>query len=351
MKTLESRYTKGNFRSRDHQTKEVNAACEELRKRLNKSDFIGSSTSFHARRSLALVVCGWHFNHSDLEPQLASLEKNGEFAKAAGWALFHNDIPRCIKALSLGGERMKLMSTAVAGYLAHMSASSTGAGAGGNVWKELCRSMSIEMEDPYLRAIFAYVSNGEWIDVLDDVGLAIKERLGIAIRFLKDEDLASYVEELEKRVVDEGDLEGIVVTGLGERFLELLGRYVDRTSDVQTAACVVSYVVPRYIGDEGGRVGGWVESYRELLNGWALWKARGRFDVARGRRARRPVPTGGGGGWGGQIGSNVPGSAVGGQLEIQRQIAVRCNTCDRVCIFHLPTFMSYPEMRESLTVA
>ena len=326
---VEGRYTKGSFRSKDHQMKEVSAACEELRKRLNKDDFIGT-TAYHARRSLALVVCGWHFNRSNLESYLVALEKNGEFAKAAGWALFHNDIPRCIRSLSLGGERMKLMSTAVAGYLAHLSSNAGGAGGGGsNVWKDLCRSMSIELGDPYLRAIFAYVSNGDWIDVLDDVGLPIKERLGIAIRFLKDEDLAGYVLELERRVVIEGDLEGIVVTGVGEKFLELLGRYVDRTSDVQTAACVASFVVPRYLPDEVGRVSGWVESYRELLNAWGKWKARGRFDVARGRRARRPVNGGGGYSGMGSGGPNMQGGGAAG-VEVQRQIAVRCNTCDRV---------------------
>lgn len=327
---LESRYAKPSFRSREHQMKEASAACEELRKRLGKDDFISSPTGFHSRRSLALVVCGWHFNRSDLETQLGKLEKGGEYAKAAGWALFHNDIPRCIKALSGGGERMKLMSTAVAGYFAHLT-SSDKSSTRATVWKDLCRSMSFELSDPYLRAVFAYVSNGEWVDVLDDVGLPIKERLGIAIRFLGDEELGRYVDELEKMVVKEGDLEGVVISGVGERFLELLGRYVDRTGDVQTAGCVASLVVPRYIVDEAGRVGGWVESYRELLNGWGMWKARGRFDVARGRRARRPVPQvgGGGGGWGGRpVGPNAQGG--GGVLEVQRQIAVRCNTCDRV---------------------
>jgi len=327
---LENRYTKGSFRNREHQMKEVSAACEELRKRLGKDDFISSPTGFHSRRSLALVACGWQFNRSDLETQLERLEKEGEYAKAAGWALFHNDIPRCIKALSGGGERMKLMSTAVAGYFAHLTSSGKtgGPGVGVTVWKDLCRSMSFELSDPYLRAVFAYVSNGEWIDVLDDVGLPIKERLGIAIRFLGDEELGRYVDELERMVVKEGDLEGVVVSGVGERFLELLGRYVDRTGDVQTTACVASLVVPRYMTDESGRVGGWVESYRELLNGWGMWKARGRFDVARGRRARRPAPGGGGGWGGGPVGPNAQGGGVA--LEVQRQIAVRCNTCDRV---------------------
>lgn len=336
---MESRYTKGTFRSRDHQMKEMSAACEELRKRLGKDDFIGV-TNYHARRSLALVVCGWHFNRSDLENQLLELEKNGEHAKAAGWALFHNDIPRCIKSLSLGGERMKLMSTAVAGYFSHLQA--TAPTPGSNVWKDLCYSMAIEMEDPYLRAIFAYVSNGEWRDVLDDVGLPIKERLGIAIRFLKDDDLTGYVEELTLRVVDGGDVDGVVLTGVTEKFVCLLQHYVDRTSDVQTAAVVVSFAHPRYMIDE--RVMAWVESYRELLNSWGKFKARGRFDVTRGRRARKTAPAGGYGLVGGLGGQPV------GQIEVQRQIAVRCNTCDRVgFIIFYPSKLPLTTPRQSPT--
>lgn len=121
---------------------------------------------------------------------LSRLEKNEEFAKAAGWSLFHNDMQRCVKSLSMGGERMKLMSTAVAGYYSHRRLSDSNNG--NDVWKELCRSMAVEMEDPYLRAIFAFVSNGEWKDVLDDVALPIRERLGIALRFLNDEDVSIF---------------------------------------------------------------------------------------------------------------------------------------------------------------
>ncbi|KAI5779450.1 hypothetical protein DFH27DRAFT_489165 [Peziza echinospora] len=325
---LESRYVKGRFRSLEHQAKEVNGACEELRKRLKKDDFIGA-TNYHARRSLALVVCGWQFNRSDLENQIRDLERNGEYAKAAGWALFHNDIPRCIKSLSQGGDYTKAIATAVAGYLSHQQ--SVPPTTGGSTWKELCRRMAIDVGDPYLRAIYAYVANGEWVDVLDDVGLHLKERLGIAIRFLSDEALSNYVEGLTQQAVKEGDVEGILLTGVTEPFIELLQNYVDRTCDVQTAAIVASFAWPRYLADE--RVHGWVESYRELLNGWAKWKARGRFDVARGARGRRQVN-----GPPGQSLNLPPPSTL-----LPSTKATLCPTCKKplprcsVCLLHLGT--------------
>lgn len=302
-----ARLPKGKFRRDDQRMRELSLSCSEINKRCERDEFRGLVTSRGPQRRLALAICGWDFRNSRLESKLQELENRGEFSKAAGWALFHNDIERCIKALSKGGQALKLVSTAVAGYLASRSMGGSLAGTGNNMWKDLCQTMSTEMDDPYLRAIFAYVSNGDWKDVLDDAGLPIKEKLGIALRFLRDEECGNYISELTERVIADGELTGLPLVGCTDKCLDLLQRYVDRSGDVQTAALVSAFVSPRYFPSE--RSGHWVSFYRHLLNTWGLFITRARFDVTRAEFSR-----------------------VDGKPTIAlpaRQVTLRCPNCDK----------------------
>ncbi|KAF3080699.1 hypothetical protein TWF569_009677 [Orbilia oligospora] len=277
-------------------------------------------TKYPEQRILGLAMCGWDFNSDkDLEEALEKFEKKQQFEKAAGWALFHGNIERCIKALSMGKTEMKLMSTAVAGYNSHrMSAEKNGI-AENTTWKDLCREMATHMDDPYSRAIFAYVSNGDWQDVLDgSTGLPIRERLGIALRFLEDDELSTYIDDFTAMVIRDGEPEGILLTGVTEKAIDLLQVYVNKTGDVQTAALVASFAVPKYFTDH--RVDLWVDSYRELLDRWKFWQIRANFDIK-----RREIST----------------SKKGTSLiePLPRQIYVRCNFCDRKVAhrFEIPT--------------
>ncbi|KAK6534206.1 hypothetical protein TWF281_005539 [Arthrobotrys megalospora] len=267
-------------------------------------------TKYPEQRILGLAMCGWDFNSDkDLEDALEKFEKKQQFEKAAGWALFHGNIERCIKALAMGKTEMKLMSTAVAGYNSHRMSGERGGIAENTIWKDLCREMATHMDDPYSRAIFAYVSNGDWQDVLDgSTGLPIRERLGIALRFLEDDELSTYIDDFTTMVIRDGEPEGILLTGVTEKAIDLLQVYVNKTGDVQTAALVASFAVPKYFTDH--RVDLWVDSYRELLDRWKFWQIRANFDIK-----RREIST----------------SKKGTSLiePLPRQIYVRCNFCDR----------------------
>ncbi|KAF3931037.1 hypothetical protein ABW20_dc0103840 [Dactylellina cionopaga] len=227
-------------------------------KRKGRFKYAGA-TKYPEQRILGLAMCGWDFNtDSELEEALVKFEKKQQFEKAAGWALFHGNIERCIKALAMGKTEMKLMSTAVAGYNSHRQSGEKGGIAENTIWKDLCREMATHMDDPYSRAIFAYVSNGDWQDVLDgSTGLPIRERLGIALRFLGDDELGTYIDEFTAVVIRDGEPEGILLTGVTEKAIDLLQVYVNKTGDVQTASLVASFAVPKYFTDH--RVELWVE--------------------------------------------------------------------------------------------
>lgn len=235
---------------------------------------IFSSSDRKMQRKLCLIVSGWYLTENEFDQKLNELVKDGEVEKAAGWAVFHGNVPRAIDIMALSKkERLQLMSTAVAGYLAYKDSSTN------LPWKDQCRKLALELDNPYLRGIFAFIADNEWWDVLDEHALPLRERIGIALRFLSDKDLNIYLKRVADNVVARGELEGLILTGLTPRGIDLLQSYVDRTSDVQTAALVAQFAVPRYFKDS--RVDHWIDCYRDLLNLWGLFKVRAHFDVAR----------------------------------------------------------------------
>ncbi|KAG2219747.1 hypothetical protein INT45_007786 [Circinella minor] len=240
------------------------------------------STKKRTQRKLALKVCGFDYSQSELEEELVRLESRGDYDQAAGWAFFCGLTERAIEALKSergsghDEQQRKLMSAVLAGF-------QPGAVNVNPTWRDLCESLSQDMVDrPYLRAIFSYISSNDWFRVLNEPRLSLKERVAVALRVLDDEKLSQYLEKSTERVIEEGDVEGVLLTGLTTSAVDLFEQTVNRYSDVQTASLVMSYVVPQRFKDK--RVEDWVESYRNLLDRWQLWHSRAKFDIERGKR-------------------------------------------------------------------
>lgn len=232
-----------------------------------------------AERMLCLIVLGWYLANAEFEEKLRILVLLGFTTKAAGWAVFHGDIKKAIDILARAkSERLRIIATAIAGYLAYKNSTVN------SPWKDQCRRMALDLDDPYLRAIFAYIADNDWWDVLDEHLLPLRERLGVALLFLSDKDLDVYLTRIADTVVHRGDLEGLILTGVTPRGIDLLQSYVDRTQDVQTAALILAYGCPRYFTSR--RVKHWVDCYRNLLNLWGMFSARATLDVARTRLSR-----------------------------------------------------------------
>lgn len=264
---------------------------------------ISSNSEKKAQRKLCLIVSGWYLADSEFEEKLDLLISWGQYEKAAGWAVFHGNVEKAIEILaSSKKERLRLMSTAVAGYLAYKSSNIN------SPWKDQCRKMASELDDPYLRAIFAFIADNDWWDVLDEHSLPLKERLGVALRFLSDKDLTVYLNRIADTVIAKGELEGLILTGITPKGIDLLQSYVDRTSDAQTAALISAFGCPRYFSDV--RVNHWADCYRSLLNSWGMFSTRAKFDVARTKLSKNNA----------------------GQLTIKpapKQVYLQCNKCNK----------------------
>lgn len=235
---------------------------------------IPSSSEKKAQRKLCLIVSGWYLTDAEFEEKLNALIRAGYPEKAACWAVFNGDVPKAVEILANGNDqKLRLMSTAVAGYLAYKDSPEN------SLWRNQCRSMAIELDDPHLRAIFAFIADNDWLDVLDENSLPLRERLFVALRVLSDKDLGIYLNRMAEILVAKGELPGLVLTGITPRGIDLLQSYVDKTSDAQTAALISAFACPRYLTDD--RVKHWVDCYRNLLNSWGLFSTRAKFDVSR----------------------------------------------------------------------
>ncbi|KAG5359179.1 SEH-associated protein 4 [Yarrowia sp. C11] len=261
-----------------------------------------AGTKKQFQRQLCLYVAGWDFSYDKLEAEIQKAEGKGEYEKAAGWAVFHGNVERAVQCLAASKkERHRIISTAISGYLSQ----STNANSS---WREQCRRLASELDNAYFRAIFAYIADGDWLDVLAESSLPLKERLGVALRFLPDDDLTSYLNRLGDQAVSRGELEGIILTGITPRAVDLLQSYVDRTGDIQTAALLTSFGAPRFFEDE--RYSQWVLSYQQLLNQWGMFKERALFDIARTKLSK-----------------NSTGAVTA--VTKPRQVFLRCSYCNK----------------------
>jgi len=168
----------------------------------------------------------------------------------------------------------------------------------------------MRLEDPYFAALLRHLALGDWGEVLEDEALPLRERLAIALQFLEDDALTRYIRRTAESASAQGNLDGLIVTGLTKKGLDLLQSYVDRCGDVQTASILGAFVHPHVIRDP--RAERWIDAYRDILDGWKLFYHRVQFDIERGKLIQ---------------GTSEPGKPI--EEVVPKQILIRCNYCNK----------------------
>ncbi|KAF9809376.1 hypothetical protein IEO21_07417 [Rhodonia placenta] len=264
------------------------------------------TTARLSQRQLALKLCGWSLAENDLKNALKRWEKEHRYSQAACWLVFTDQPKRGVELLMRSNdESLHMMS----GMLAAL-APSNGTSPRNHELVEHCERLIIRMQDPYLRAMLTYLTAGDWSEVLQEEALPLRERLAIAFQFLDDKDLSSYLRRVTDRFSHDGDIEGLIVTGITASGMDVLQAYVDSTGDVQTAA-IVSSLSPTLTHDL--RHQRWLDAYRDLLDGWKLFHHRCQLDIDRGVLLQDAV----------QSAEMVPFEWA------PRQILLRCNYCNK----------------------
>jgi hypothetical protein len=142
---------------------------------------------------------------------------------------------------------------------------------------------------------------GIYYPVVGDARLTMEDRVAFACTFLSDEEVVAWLERTVEHCAADGNIEGVLITGLSPAGLGVLQKYVDRYDDVQTVALLVSRVLdsPQAVvgSTAAAGTGGpssaptrewiWLHEYRNLLNKWEMFIERAYLDVELGKRYRR----------------------------------------------------------------
>lgn len=265
----------------------------ELVKQLKIPEGKICNSKYTAHRCLCLRICGAAESLQDLEGVVDKLIERQEHTKAAALAIFQGENKLAYSALRKNHptQAHRLLAMAI-----------TGAANGdtGPDWEETCEAIAEELTDPYARAILGLVGKKDWNPVLQEVTLPLRYRVEVALRWLPDEELSSYLRDATINAVREGDVEGIVLTGLDHTAMDLFQSYIRKFNDVQTPVLAMSHTVPRFVNDSNNqtRFDSWRQTYRGQINSWKLHLNRAKFDVEsrkfaatwNGRRLVKPPP-------------------------------------------------------------
>jgi hypothetical protein len=171
--------------------------------------------------------------------------------------------------------------------------------------------LTARVKDPYLKMMLTHMAVGDWAEVLKENKIPFRERLAIAFQFLDDKSVTSALRRMTEAAYQQGDIEGLIITGLTKSGLNILQAYVDKTGDVQTAAIMSSYVCPVRFKDS--RAEKWLQTYRDLLDGFKLHHERVGFDIERGQLLSDAIQNG----------------FMPSEEWVPRQILIRCHYCNK----------------------
>ncbi|KAL4906606.1 hypothetical protein BDW74DRAFT_135640 [Aspergillus multicolor] len=281
-----------------------------VQEKLNLPPIESLQTRYSEQRRLGLRICGAAQSHRELEELVKTLSAESQHTKAAALAVFQGEPKLAYLALRshTPTQAHKLLAMAIAG---------AAKGTTDPDWEETCAEIAKELTDPYARAIIALVSKGDWRSVIQETTLPLRYRVEVALRWLPDDDLTTYLTEATKRVIQQGNIEGIVLTGLGHSAMDLFQSYINKFNDVQTPVLAMSHTVPRFVNTPANkhRFETWREAYRWQINSWKLQLERARFDVG----SRKFAAT-----WDGRRLIEPP----------RQQVSLTCNYCTRPLTQH-----------------
>lgn len=239
-------------------------------------NFEGERTNFPEHRQLCLAVCGWKFTTDTLEAECQELIDRGLYYQAIVQAVLHD-----YKHIALN-----LLRTLIRGKtIQNIGLGALLASDGINEeQQEMCQWMAADTEDPALKALLTFLTTGNWRDVMKTTYLHAGYRLALGLKYLNDTELSGFIQSETARAVKNGDLEGILLTGLGEQAMDLFQTYIIRTNDLQTAVLATAFTNPLYVDDI--RWDMWKETYFGQMQTWQAFAQRSKFAVQHDRMTK-----------------------------------------------------------------
>ncbi|CAM1505534.1 Fc.00g111710.m01.CDS01 [Cosmosporella sp. VM-42] len=267
--------------------------------------FNGAITQYPHHRQLCLEICGWGDSEKH-DPNGRNRKADPEYpttihTMAAARALFTGDTKQAIQILKKASSaHPELLFVSLALQLIRE-------GDDKPAKEQLDFDEAVASKtDPYLRAISSLIATGDWAAIADQPSLPLSDRAYVAVRNFDDDQLTKWLEERVSQAAADGDIEGIVLTGITETMVDIFARYIQKFRDIQTATLVLSIAYPRYMDDIRCRA--WRNAYRALLQRHKLFFQRTKFEVESTKRSKR--------------------DGIPNLKPPSRQIALRCVFCD-----------------------
>ncbi|WPG98622.1 Hypothetical protein R9X50_00141500 [Acrodontium crateriforme] len=231
--------------------------------------FEGERTSFPDNRQMCLAVCGWRFSVETLEAECQELIDRGLYYQAIVQAVLHE-----YRHVALNFLRTLIRSKTIPNIgLGPLLASDTI----NEEQREMCMWMAADTEDPALKALLTFLAAGDWRDVMKTNYLHLGYRVALGLKYLNDTELSGFIRSETARAIKNGDLEGILLTGLGEQAMDLFQTYIVKTNDLQTAVLATAFTNPRYVDDMRWEI--WRDTYFEQMQTWRAFNERTKFTV------------------------------------------------------------------------
>jgi WD repeat-containing protein mio len=230
-----------------------------LNKRASRPHFNSIETTKPHHRQLCLAICGLSKSNNEFEQDLQDLEEQGKHTKAAAFSLFEGFPERAIQILKNGGTDLLFVAMALDIKLKSSAALELNT----NEWATALENHPQMAEDPYLRAIYGYITAGDWQVIADETSLPLRDRVGVALRRFDDDKLTNWLSTQMEEATVNGDLEGIVLAGITDNMVDILAKYIEKFMDYQTPILIMSFCYPRYIDDI--RCDAWRKNYKDFL--------------------------------------------------------------------------------------
>lgn len=183
------------------------------------------------QRDKALQLCGWAFEH-ELERFIEQLYANKEYSRAAMIYVFHLKIFHACNVLSTAADNMRDPSMY---RITVIALSSFNADRCSSTWRNQRSSANMQIQDPHLRAIFSFLTmeKDNFDAVLKEEGVSLADRVAFACKYLSETKLADYVKQQIQASIENGDLNGLLLTGESLDGISILQSYMDASFDVQ----------------------------------------------------------------------------------------------------------------------
>ncbi|KAF1985276.1 hypothetical protein K402DRAFT_464592 [Aulographum hederae CBS 113979] len=267
----QNRIAKGTYLSKSL----FSASVKEIVHANEYPKFQGAETAFPEHRQLCLALCGWKFSIDTLRTRCLGLIETGEHYKAIVLAVIRGYKSLALELLRFAIQQKAIQNIGLGAVIACESVNKE--------QRDQCAWMAEETDDPYLKALLAYFISGDWNSVTAMTQLALADRIGVALKYLDDERLTYFIKSNTAKARSTGNIEGIILTGLDEKAMDLFQKYITKFDDLQTAVLVMAFSTPLYLVD--ARYEAWKDTYFMHMQAWKTFIERTRFIAQHNRRA------------------------------------------------------------------